>query len=105
VPSDDSAARNGAAWTRGTDRAPLPADALRRLRWRARRGLLENDLLVGRFLERHGQALAADDADALSRLLDLPEADLLDLLLGRASLPSSMDGPAVRAMLARLQSA
>jgi antitoxin CptB len=85
--------------------APLAAEALRRLRWRARRGLLENDLLVGRFLERHGAALGAADADALSLLLDLSEAELLDLLLGRAPLAPSMDGPAIRQVLARLQSA
>ena len=33
----------------------------RRLRWRARRGLLENDIIVTRYLDRHGQDLTADD--------------------------------------------
>jgi antitoxin CptB len=83
---------------------PLQADALRRLRWRARRGLLENDLLVGRFLDREGPALAADAAAALARLLDLSEAELLDLLLGRSVLPAPLDEPAVRDVLTRLQS-
>src|SRR6267154_520178 len=58
------------------------AEALRRLRWRARRGLLENDLLIGRFLDQQGDALKPADADALARLLDLSEAELFDLLLG-----------------------
>ena len=83
---------------------PLHADALRRLRWRARRGLLENDLLVSRFLERYAHGLAAAEADAFSRLMDLPEAELLDLLLGRVPLAPSLDGPAMRGVLVQLQS-
>ena len=31
----------------------------RRLRWRARRGLLENDIVLTRFLDRHEAALGA----------------------------------------------
>ena len=43
-------------------------------------------------------------AEALSRLLDLSEAELLDLLLRRSVLPPALDAPAVRELLARLQS-
>ena len=103
--SDEGPDLDGSAWNGGAGPAPLQADALRRLRWRARRGLLENDLLIGRYLDQYGQSLAADDADALSQLLDLSEAELLDLLLGRAPLAPSLDRPAVRGVLARLQSA
>jgi len=55
----------------------------RRLRWRARRGLLENDLLLGRFLERHEDSLSDDDVAGLDQLLDLGDNELLDLILGR----------------------
>jgi len=55
----------------------------RRLRWRARRGLLENDLLLGRFLERHESSLTDDDVAGLDQLLDLGDNELLDLILGR----------------------
>jgi antitoxin CptB len=82
----------------------LQADALRRLRWRARRGLLENDLVVSRFLDLDGAGLAPEAAAALARLLDLSEAELLDLLLGRAALPAALEEPAVREVLKRLQS-
>jgi antitoxin CptB len=82
----------------------LQADALRRLRWRARRGLLENDLVVSRFLDRDGAGLAPAAADALARLLELSEAELLDLLLDRAALPAALEDPAVREVLKRLQS-
>jgi antitoxin CptB len=77
-------------------------EALRRLRWRARRGLLENDLLLGRFLERQGEALEAADVEALSRLLDLPDNELLDLLLGRGQPAGELDSHAIRHVLARV---
>ncbi|MFZ8385230.1 succinate dehydrogenase assembly factor 2, partial [Staphylococcus aureus] len=32
-------------------------DVLRRLRWRCRRGLLENDIFIDRFFEQHGAQL------------------------------------------------
>ena len=56
----------------------------RRLRWRARRGLLENDLILARFLDARGATITADEVAALDRLLDLPDNDLWDLLSGRA---------------------
>jgi len=56
---------------------------LSRLRWRCRRGLLENDLFVERFFARHAQSLTEDHARGLAALMDLPDNDLLDLLLAR----------------------
>ena len=56
---------------------------LARLRWRCRRGMLENDLLLTRFLDRRGAALSEDDVAALDRLLDLPDGELWDVLCGR----------------------
>jgi antitoxin CptB len=82
----------------------IGAEALRRLRWRARRGLLENDLLIGRFLDRQGEAMNQADAEALARLLDLSEAELLDLLLGRWQLTADLDVPTVQDVLTRLRS-
>ena len=79
--------------------------ARKRLRWRARRGLLENDLILSRFLERHGDQLTNDDMLSIEALLDLPENELLDVLLGRSDLPDTLDIPDVRAMLHRLRAA
>jgi antitoxin CptB len=56
---------------------------LGRLRWRCRRGLLENDLLIERFFERHGAALTEGQARGLEALMELSDNDLLDLLLAR----------------------
>jgi antitoxin CptB len=82
--------------------AALPL-ARRRLRWRARRGLLENDLIISRFFERHGDLLTRDEMVSIEALLDLPENELLDLLLARTDLPCALDVPHVRAMLQRLR--
>ena len=45
--------------------------ARRRLRWRARRGLLENDWILSRFLERHGDQLTSEEVVSFGALLDL----------------------------------
>ena len=57
--------------------------ALSKLRWRCRRGLLENDLFIERFFARHGTRLTQRLARALTALMDLSDNDLLDLLLAR----------------------
>ena len=62
---------------------PAPDDWIRRIRWRARRGLLENDLLISRYLEHRGDALTRDDHDGLAEILELSDNDLLDVLVDR----------------------
>lgn len=57
--------------------------ALSKLRWRCRRGLLENDLFVERFFKRQGAAITEGQAQGLLALMDLSDNDLLDLLLAR----------------------
>ncbi len=82
------------------------ADAvLRRLRWRARRGMLENDLLLERFLDRHAGALRPAAVEALARLLELPDGELLDLLLGRSEPQGALAGPAVTDVLGLMRAA
>lgn len=53
------------------------------LRWRCRRGMLENDLLIERFFTRHGHRLTQADASLIQELMDLADNDLLDILLAR----------------------
>jgi antitoxin CptB len=76
----------------------------RRLRWRARRGLLENDVILSRFFERHEHELDTHSAQALGVLLDQTDNDLLDLLLERTQPSGRIDTAPVRALLARLRS-
>jgi antitoxin CptB len=61
----------------------IGARALSKLRWRCRRGLLENDLFIARFFDRHESSLTLGQAQALETLMDLADNDLLDLLLRR----------------------
>ena len=56
---------------------------LSKLRWRCRRGLLENDLLIEKFFTRHQSTLTVSQAKGLNDLMDLSDNDLLDLLLRR----------------------
>ncbi|WP_210731964.1 succinate dehydrogenase assembly factor 2 [Hydrogenophaga sp. PAMC20947] len=66
-----------------TSDALLDERALSKLRWRCRRGLLENDLFIEKFFARHASSLTVRQAEALGVLMDLSDNDLLDLLLGR----------------------
>jgi antitoxin CptB len=71
-----------------TDLAPvatelIDARALSKLKWRCRRGLLENDLFIERFFGRYEKSLTAAQAQGLLALMDLDDNDLLDLLLRR----------------------
>lgn len=85
--------------------AALTALDRRRLRWRARRGLLENDLIFTRFLDRHEAGLDAEQVGALMRLLELPDNQLLDLLLARIEPASPLDTESDRRLLAQLRAA
>jgi succinate dehydrogenase flavin-adding protein (antitoxin of CptAB toxin-antitoxin module) len=49
-----------------------------RLRWKCRRGLLELDLVLERYLRSN-----PEDAE-LSEILDLPDNDLWDIVSGRS---------------------
>lgn len=55
----------------------------RRLRWRARRGLLENDLVLTRFLDVHEETLSDEEVAGLHELLELVDNPLMDLILAR----------------------
>ena len=77
--------------------------ALSKLRWRCRRGLLENDLFIERFFDQHGHCITESQAQAMAALMDLPDNDLLDLLLARKTPTDTLDTPAVHALLALLK--
>jgi antitoxin CptB len=63
---------------------PLDARSLSRLKWRCRRGLLENDLFIERFFRQHEETITTRQAAGLEALMDLSDNDLLDLLLARS---------------------
>jgi antitoxin CptB len=59
---------------------------LSKLRWRCRRGLLENDIFIERFFSRFAATLTVKQVQGLNVLMDLSDSDLLDLHLGRKTL-------------------
>lgn len=61
-------------------RAEISEVEKKRQRWRSRRGLLELDLVITRFLAQHYDALTPDQFAAYVELLDWPDNDLLDLV-------------------------
>jgi antitoxin CptB len=61
----------------------LSPERLNRIRWRCRRGMLENDLVLARFLEARGATLSEGDVALLDRLLDLTDNDLWELIAAR----------------------
>ena len=61
----------------------LDERSLSKLRWRCRRGLLENDLFIERFFNRHEKTLTVRQAQGLDDLMDLSDNDLMDLFLQR----------------------
>jgi antitoxin CptB len=54
-----------------------------RIRWRCRRGMLELDLVLAAFLERHLNSLGPRSLATLRKLLELPDPELFDLVMGR----------------------
>ena len=69
------------------------------LRWRSRRGLVENDLYIERFFATHGSQLTRRHATGLNALMDLADNDLMDLFLRRKEPEGALDTPEVREVL------
>jgi antitoxin CptB len=66
---------------RGTQ---MGAEELNRLRWQCRRGLLELELVLERFLERHGEHLQGGQLTSFKTLLEYTDNELWDLIRARA---------------------
>jgi len=82
---------------------PIGERALSKLKWRCRRGLLENDLFIERFFQRHERELTVRQANALNGLMDLSDNDLLDLLLRRKEPDGALDTADVKEVLEKLR--
>ena len=76
---------------------------LSKLKWRCRRGLLENDLFIERFFKQYEAALTVDQAQAMTDLMDLSDNDLLDLLLGRKEPEGALATADVLALLKQMR--
>lgn len=65
---------------------------LKKLKYRAwHRGFREADLILGPFAENHVSELSAVELDAFEVLLDQPDHDLYQWIVGRAPTPPEFD--------------
>ena len=85
------------------DAATLPSAALSKLRWRCRRGLLENELFIERFFNRYSQSLTVGHARSMYALMELADNDLLDVFLGRPHTQAVAQQEDVKALLRLIQ--
>jgi antitoxin CptB len=60
---------------------------LARVRWRCRRGLMELEIILDRFLQAHYPTLSETEYAAFVELLTYQDADLWSLVAGEASEP------------------
>jgi antitoxin CptB len=84
----------------------IDARTLSKLRWRCRRGLLENDIFIERFFRRFESGLTIRQSQALGALMELGDNDLLDLHLARQTLAqvnADLDQEDVREVLCMLR--
>ena len=72
-----------------------------RIRWHARRGLLENDLILTRFLDLELAALESKEMALLEELLRWSDNDLLDVLMDR----KPCGDPRFRPLIERIKAA
>ena len=61
-----------------------PSRELERIRWHCRRGMLELDLVLKAFLERHLDQLDEAGIEAFNSLLMRTDPELLDLVMGHS---------------------
>lgn len=66
----------------------------RRMTWRCRRGMLELDIVLQRFIVSHFHTLGQDEMQALNTLLDLPDNEFWQLVSGQDTMLTSASTPA-----------
>ncbi len=61
----------------------LDTVSLERVRWRCRRGLLELDIVLGRFVRQRYQAMNDEQRLVFDELLAMPDTELWDVITGK----------------------
>ena len=72
----------------------------KRLAWRCRRGMLELDIVLQKFIEGHFVSLSEAELYQLDALLDYPDNDFWDLVSTRKVV---VDNSALNSLLAKLR--
>ncbi|MHA1188884.1 MAG: FAD assembly factor SdhE [Alphaproteobacteria bacterium] len=86
----------------GTNRTSAGLDNRhKRVLFRAwHRGTRELDLLLGGYADRHIATMKDADLAAFETLMDVPDTQLYDWLIGSAPVPANHDTPLFRGLLA-----
>jgi antitoxin CptB len=69
-----------------------------RVSWRCRRGMLELDLVLTKFLEKHYPRLSVQQAEIFKEMLNYPDNDLWDLILAKTE-PEERDWNSILELL------
>lgn len=72
---------------------------LERVRWRCRRGLLELDIILQRFVDRHYLQLGEVERQEFHALLELADNDLWQRIASGQSMPEARERQPVLSLL------
>ena len=59
--------------------------SIAKLRWRARRGMKELDVVLNRWLDRHAESATPQELALFERLLETEDSELWPWVLGRSA--------------------
>ncbi|WP_300089093.1 succinate dehydrogenase assembly factor 2 [uncultured Nitrosomonas sp.] len=67
-----------------------------RVRWRCRRGMLELDIVLQRFVDHHYGQLDEHQLELFEVLLSLPDHDLWNMIIRTTEVPDNQFRPVLR---------
>lgn len=67
-----------------------------RMRWRCRRGMLELDIVLQRFIDDHYEQLDEHQLKLFEALLSLPDHDLWNIIIGNTKVPDNQFQPVLK---------
>jgi succinate dehydrogenase flavin-adding protein (antitoxin of CptAB toxin-antitoxin module) len=73
---------------------------LERIRWHCRRGMLELDLVLNAFVQRHLATLTPRELDTFRGILERPDPELLDLVMAHTDPEDTAERELIRLMRA-----
>jgi len=67
-----------------------------RVRWRCRRGILELDIILQRFVDHHYEQLDEHQLELFEALLSLPDHDLWNMIIRTTEVPDNRFQPVLQ---------
>lgn len=67
-----------------------------RMRWRCRRGMLELDIVLQRFVDNHYEQLNKHQLELFEALLSLPDHDLWNMIIRTTEVPNNQFQPVLK---------